>query len=79
MSVLFIIICGILLSAMSLASNTIGLDCLENEKQTPRYQFLVFNIILAAISMCVCVAGLIFFVKMDASASVSAAMPVMAH
>lgn len=69
MSVLFIIISGILLSAMSMASNTIGLDCLENEKQTPRYQFLVFNIILAAISMCVCVAGLIFFVKMDASAS----------
>jgi hypothetical protein len=69
MSVLFIIICGMLLSGMSVASNTIGLDCLANEKNTPKYQFLVFNIILAVITMCVCLAALIFFVKMDAAAT----------
>ena len=72
MSVLFIIISGILLSTMSLASNTSGLDCLENEKQTPRYQFLVFNLILAVITLCVCMGGLFFFVKMDAAATPSA-------
>jgi hypothetical protein len=68
MSVLLIIICGIVLSVMSVASNSIGLNCLQNEKQTPRYHFLTVNVILAVITMCVSLIALIFFVKMAATA-----------
>ena len=68
MSALFIIICGIFLSAMSVTSNAIGLNC-QTDKQSPRYQFLVFNLILAIVVMCVCVGGLFFFVKMNNDAN----------
>jgi hypothetical protein len=56
--VIFLFICGILLTSMSVATNAITLKCLENRKNTPKYHFVVFNLILAVVVLIVLLGGL---------------------
>jgi len=56
--VIFLFICGILLTSMSVGTNAITLQCLENKKQTPKYQFVVFNLVMAVVVLIVLLGGL---------------------
>ena len=57
--VIFLFICGILLTSMSVATNAITLHCLENRKNTPKYQFIVFNLVMAVIALIVLLGGFV--------------------
>ena len=64
--VIFLLICGILLTSMSVGTNAITLQCLENKKETPKYQFVVFNLVLAVIVLIVLVGGFVLnLIKSD--------------
>ena len=57
--VLFLLICGILLTSMSVATNAITLKCLENKKQTPKHQFVLLNLVLAVVVLIVMLGGFV--------------------
>jgi hypothetical protein len=48
-----------LLASMSVGTNAITLDCLKSDKQSSKYQFVIFNLVLAVVVLIVLLAGLV--------------------
>jgi hypothetical protein len=71
----FLFICGILLSSMAVATNAITLECLRTKKDTPRYQFVVSNLVLAVVVLIVLLAGFILNVLKPSPSSLPLPLP----